>query len=334
MKRIILIISAFFLITAIYSIYSLFYSPNINKNVVITINKGYSVSKIFDELNNHGYLNPKELYLIISRMIIPKNKTINQGTIIIPPNTSNYKVFLGLYSGEFVYKKKITMPEGMTIAQYASIFKKTLDIDSVKFVQLANSPQITQKYNIPASTIEGYLFPNTYFIDYGKSEEEIIDFLFKQFEKVWETSYFGKTTPLEMSRHQVVTLASIVEAETPVLEERPRVAGVYINRLEKGMLLQADPTVQYALNKFSRLTYSDLNYDSPYNTYRYAGLPPSPINSPSKSSIDAVLNYEKHNFIYFVAKGDGSGLHNFARTYEEHLKNVSLYRNNIGRRNG
>lgn len=137
-----------------------------------------------------------------------------------------------------------------------------------------------------------------------------------------------------MSRHQVVTLASIVEAETPVLEERPRVAGVYINRLEKGMLLQADPTVQYALNKFSRLTYSDLNYDSPYNTYRYAGLPPSPINSPSKSSIDAVLNYEKHNFIYFVAKGDGSGLHNFARTYEEHLKNVSLYRKNIGRRNG
>ncbi|MEJ5245673.1 MAG: endolytic transglycosylase MltG [Bacteroidota bacterium] len=334
MKKFILIVLALLLITTIYFLYSLFYSPNKNESVVVKIDRGYSISKIIDELNKQDYLKPKEFYLIISRVVIPKNKTINQGTIIVPPNTSNFKLFFGLYTGEFVFKKKITMPEGMNIKQYASIFKKELDIDSAKFVHLANSSQIIQKYNIPATTLEGYLFPNTYFIDYGKSEEEIIDFLVNQFEKVWQKSFAGKALPLEMSRHQIITLASVVEAETPVSEERPKVAGVYINRLKKGMPLQADPTVQYALNKFSRLTYSDLNYENPYNTYKNIGLPPSPINSPSKSSIDAVVNYEKHNFIFFVAKGDGSGTHNFARNYDEHLKNVSLYRKNIGRKNG
>ncbi len=334
MKKIILIFFAILLITTIYIIYSLFYSPNINKSVVVKINKGYTVSKIFDELNKHRYLKHKELYLMISRVFIPKNKTINQGTIIIPPNTSNFKLFLGLYTGEFVFKKKITMPEGMNTAQYASIFQKELDIDSVKFAQLAHSSKIVQKFNIPAATVEGYLYPNTYFIDYGKSEEEMIVFLINQFENIWQNNFLGKSLPLDMNRHQVITLASIVEAETPVLEERPKVAGVYINRLAKGIPLQADPTVQYAINKFSRLTYSDLSYDSPYNTYKYVGLPPGPINSPSKSSIDAVLNYEKHDYLFFVAKGDGSGLHNFARTYEEHLKNVSLYRKKIGRKNG
>lgn len=334
MKKFILIVLALLLITTIYFLYSLFYSPNKNESVVVKIGRGYSVSKIIDELNKHDYLKPKEFYLIISRVVIPKNKTINQGTIIVQPNTSNFKLFFGLYTGEFVFKKKITMPEGMNIKQYASIFKKELDIDSAKFVNLTNSSNIIQKYNIPAATLEGYLFPNTYFIDYGKSEEEIIDFLVNQFEKVWQKSFSGKALPLEMSRHQVITLASVVEAETPVIEERPKVAGVYINRLKKSMPLQADPTVQYALNKFSRLTYSDLNYENPYNTYKNIGLPPSPINSPSKSSIDAVMNYEKHDFIFFVAKGDGSGTHNFARNYDEHLKNVSLYRKNIGRKNG
>jgi len=129
--------------------------------------------------------------------------------------------------------------------------------------------------------------------------------------------------------HQILTLASIIEAETPVISERKRVSGVFHNRLKKKMPLAADPTIQYALGTHKkRLLYSDLEVDSPYNTYKNAGLPPGPINSPSYSSIEAALTPEVHNYLFFVAKGDGSNTHNFAKNYDEHQNNRKIFNKN------
>jgi UPF0755 protein len=156
----------------------------------------------------------------------------------------------------------------------------------------------------------------------------LIERLYEEYQKFWNDERKRKASKIGFTPVEVSVLASIVEAETQKNEEKARVAGVYINRLNKGMLLQADPTVIFAVGDFSirRVLNRHLEIDSPYNTYKYPGLPPGPINIPSISSIDAVLNYEKHNYLYFCAKADFSGYHEFAVTLAQHEINAKKYR--------
>jgi UPF0755 protein len=173
------------------------------------------------------------------------------------------------------------------------------------------------------------LFPDTYNFYYNVTAGQVCDKLLKQFDKVWNDIVSKHKKDLNLNKHQILTLASIIEAETPVAKERPIVAGLYINRLRIGMKLDADPTVRYALkNKKKRLTYRDLKVNSPYNTYVHKGLPPGPICSPGKTAIEAVFNHKKHNYLYFVAKGDGSREHYFTGSYNQHLNNRRRYKYN------
>ena len=157
----------------------------------------------------------------------------------------------------------------------------------------------------------------------------------KEHNIFWNEERTQKLNALGLSQTEVSTLASIVEEETSKKDEKPVVAGLYLNRLRRGIPLQADPTVKFALQNFGlrRIYKKHLEYDSPYNTYLYAGLPPGPIRIPSKESIDAVLNYTKHNYIYMCAKEDFSGYHNFASSLDEHNKNAAKYRNALNKKN-
>lgn len=329
MKKFFIIFAIFIVLLIIYGYIVFFFSPNIEIEQKVRIEKGSSISKVIDIFNEKNYLKPKSLFLLSIKIFVPKEKYVKAGTYFIPPKINNYELLKGIFTGEYLYRKKITFPEGYTVYQYASILKRELGLDSAEFVMTAKSSELARKYDLPVDNFEGYLYPATYFIDYDAKPIDIIAELYEQFELIWQKHFVHQRPPMNLNKHEIITLASIVEAESPLLLERPRIAGVYINRLTREMPLQADPTVQYGLNKYSRLYFSDLNIETPYNTYKFIGLPPTPINSPSKSSIDAVFNYEKHNFLYFVSKGDGSGEHSFATNYNQHLSNVAKYRKNI-----
>ncbi|MCS7085599.1 MAG: endolytic transglycosylase MltG, partial [Bacteroidia bacterium] len=175
-------------------------------------------------------------------------------------------------------------------------------------------------YGIAPEFHVAFFFPDTYEFYWTITAGELIRFFKKQRDEFWTAERLEKAKAARLTPEQVVVLASIVEAETAQNAEKPTVAGVYINRLRRGEKLRADPTVIFALGNpnIRRVLYKHLKVDSPYNTYKYRGLPPGPINAPSAVSIDAVLNYEKHDYLFFCARSDFSGFHNFSRTYEEH----------------
>ncbi|MBI4370235.1 MAG: endolytic transglycosylase MltG [Elusimicrobia bacterium] len=205
-----------------------------------------------------------------------------------------------------VYSIKITIPEGWTINQIAQRLNEASVTDGEAFARIAY-----------ARRLEGYLYPTTYFLEPDSPPEEALEAMLKNFNQIWLESFSDKRAPRNMSMNQVITLASIVEREAMRPEEKPLIAGVFINRLNMGWRLEADPTVQYSLGSWkSRLTYKDTRINSPYNTYKIFGLPPGPIANPSSSSIAAVFEPLETDFMYFVARGDGS--HIFFKTLEEH----------------
>jgi UPF0755 protein len=185
---------------------------------------------------------------------------------------------------------------------------------------------------IDAKSLEGYLLPADYEWYERSSAEEVLKSLCYSFKNFFTDSLVERTSEIGFTVHEVLTLASIIKGETDKVDEMPRISGVYHNRLRIGMKLQADPTVQYLLkNGWRRLTYKDLEIDSPYNTYKYFGLPPGPINNPGRDAILAALYPEKNKYLYFVA--DGNGGHTFAETLAGHNKNVINYRKLIKERN-
>ncbi|MEL6917645.1 MAG: endolytic transglycosylase MltG, partial [Bacteroidota bacterium] len=183
-----------------------------------------------------------------------------------------------------------------------------------------------------ATKLAMYL-PNSYELFWNTSAEKFRDRMLTEYNRFWTDDRLKKAKSLGLSRKEVITLASVVHKETAKVDERPRVAGVYLNRLKKGILLQADPTVIYALKLHSgdfdkvikRVLYKDLELDSPYNTYKYSGLPPGPIAMPDISAIDAVLNAENHDYYYFVANVENFGYHKFAKTLAQHNRNKAQY---------
>jgi UPF0755 protein len=238
-----------------------------------------------------------------------------------------------LARGEVVIRR-FTIPEGLTVEQIADVLASRKVVSQERFLQVAAASHLADKY-LPQDVhlrqpLEGYLFPATYEYKRGVTEEEIVAMMFARFEQVWTPALQARAQEQQMTVHQVVTLASIVEKEAQVETERARIGGVYLNRLQIGMKLDADPAVRYAVSKApgEELTLKDLDVDSPYNSYRNAGLPPGPIASPGEASIRAALWPEKHDFWYFVARADGSGEHFFAATLAEQDANIEKAREN------
>lgn len=291
---------------------------------VFKVSKGMSFLQVVDSLESNGIIRSKILFRIAGKF---KNvdKNIKVGKYLIHDKMKNIDVLNCLITGKSALKINVTIPEGLTARMQAKIFARELGIDSARYVELVNDESYVKKQNIDASSLEGYLMPETYQFYWQPEEEEIIERILEQFWKIYNDTLKQRAKILGLTTNQVLTIASIIEGETRLDFEKPIIAGVYYNRLRKKMLLQADPTIQYVLEDGPRqLKYSDLQIESPYNTYRYIGLPPTPINNPGKTSIIAALYPAKHDYIYFVVSGDGG--HVFSRTYSEHQKAVNKYR--------
>lgn len=213
--------------------------------------------------------------------------------------------------------RRVTIPEGLASPQIGLLLQQNGLADSARFVALVHDRDFTRKLGIDAPSLEGYLFPQTYLFNRTSTEEEIIRRMVEEFDKVFTGPLYARLDSLKLTRHQALTLASIVEREAVAPQERALIAGVFLARLERDMLLESCPTVEYALGYHKEhLEAADLEIDSPYNTYLYPGLPPGPIANPGRASIQATLFPAKTDYLYFVARGDGT--HVFSRTNEQH----------------
>jgi UPF0755 protein len=226
-----------------------------------------------------------------------------------------------------VYVQPITFREGLTIRQMAALYESKGFGEAKAFIAAASRGELVAEIDPAATDLEGYLFPDTYSMPRKATAEQLIARMVAGFRKALTADIVDRAAARGLSVRQLVTLASIVEKETGAAEERPLVSAVYSNRLRLGMGLQCDPTVIYALERAGRfdgnLRREDLQFDSPYNTYRYAGLPPGPIASPGRASLDAAASPAAVPYVYFVSKNDGT--HAFAETLDEHNRNVQKY---------
>lgn len=311
-----------FLVTAAAggAAYFLFWAPAVPDNLrqrEFVIHRGMSVPQIADSLQSRKFITNRNRFIWADK-ILKWGKTLKAGKYLLQPGASNLALYKLFRSGKAV-QKQVTLPEGKTIADYAGILRRAMEIDSTTFVQLAGDTAFVRQLEVPAKNLEGYLYPNTYSFSWGVSASDIVRSIVQEFHRQVNDSLRRRAAEINMSLHQIVTLASIIEGEAVVDSERAIISAVYHNRLRQGILLQADPTIQYIVpGPPRRLLNRDLEIASPYNTYRYPGLPPGPVNNPGLASIRAALYPAKANYIYFVARGDGS--HTFSHTLEEHLR--------------
>ena len=289
--------------------------------------KETSVSGIVSTLSDSGVINhPYVFYAIMSLYHGLTGRTWYEGSLEIQPTISHARFLKMIFSGESGITINVVIPEGSDLRRIASILNKRLSIDSAQFMNSSFNDSLCISLGVKQTSMEGYCMPDTYNMYKKQAPEEILKKLAVIHRLFWNKQCSDLQIQSGFSKHEILTLASIIEAEASVASERERISGVYHNRLKRGMKLEADPTVQYAIGKRKRLFYSDLRIDNPYNTYRYAGLPPGPINCPGRESILAALQPEHHNFVFFVAKGDGSGEHIFTSNGVDHAKAVNAYR--------
>lgn len=221
----------------------------------------------------------------------------------------------------------LTIPEARTLDRLAGVIAHKMMADSLMLCKALTDSATCAKFGYTPETMICLFIPNTYDIYWNTPVEKLFERMKKESAKFWNLERMKKAEAMSMTPEQVMTLASIVDEETANNAEKPMVAGMYYNRLQAGMPLQADPTIKFALKRFDikRIYHGMLSVQSPYNTYQNTGLPPGPIKIPSVIGIDAVLNYSHHNYLYMCAKEDFSGTHNFAVTYDEHLSNAARY---------
>lgn len=221
----------------------------------------------------------------------------------------------------------LVIGEARTLPQLAGRLSKQIMADSTALLSALRNSELKAKYGYQRDSIIAMFVPNTYQVYWTITPEQLLERMNREYNAFWNRDREAKLVTTKLTKYQAMTLASIVYEETKNRGEMPKIAGVYINRLRKKMPLQACPTVKYAMGDFTltRILYKHLRYDSPFNTYRNAGLPPAPICIPSIAAIDAVLNYDKNNYLYFCAKPEFDGTHNFARTLREHNANSRRY---------
>ncbi len=244
------------------------------------------------------------------------DRDIRAGTYLLHRNASWSYVLDALRAGKGLVHI-VTIPEGFSLAQIESSLETKLGSTHDSIVAAGRDTGLLHSLDLSTPTLEGYLFPDTYVFPDGTTPRAAVAAMVRRFEQIWKPEWTARLDTIHLSRNDVITLASLVEKEARVPEERPVIAAVYLNRLREGVLLQADPTVQYALGKHvARVFYKDLEVDSPYNTYKHKGLPPGPIASPGKPSIEAALYPANVPYKYFVAFPDGH--HEFRKDLAAH----------------
>jgi UPF0755 protein len=307
-------------------LYFVLWEPNtfVPSPKVIPISRGETFAQAVDALAAAGLIGHPALFKLGGKVFGYAGK-IKVGKYSFTSGVSNREILYAISTATSTANPAVTVFEGLRGTHIARILKREVGIDSAKFAQLLNDTSLIHLDHHGASSLEGFLMPETYEFYWQVDEKEIVHEMLSEFRRFFVDSLQRRARQMKMTLREVLTMASIVEGETILDAERPIVAGLYYNRLRRRMRLEADPTIQYVIpDGPRRLLYIDLKMKSPYNTYQNYGLPPGPINNPGRKSILAALYPERHNYLYFVA--DGTGGHRFAKTFDEHLKNVRSYR--------
>ena len=281
----------------------------------VTIPPGASMRVAAESLARADVVGSARLFRAYAKLR-KSDRGIKAGTYVIRKDASWGSVLSALREGRGLVTT-VLIPEGFTLAQIEPVLVARLGVELDSVRAAVTDTALLHRLDIPTATVEGYLFPDTYHFPPGTSAREAVAAMIRRFEQRWKAEWTARLDTMAFSRHDLLTLASIVEREAKKAEERPVIASVYWNRLRRGMLLQADPTVQYALPQYqSRLLNRHLTVNSPYNTYVHKGLPPGPIGAPGSASIEASLYPAVVPFLYFVAYPDGH--HEFRVTLAEH----------------
>jgi UPF0755 protein len=297
--------------------------------VTVAVEPGMSTRDVAALLKSHGVIRNELVFRALARVMRADGR-IQSGEYCFEPGVSAYDALESLVEGRVVYHP-LTIREGLALSDIAALVEEKGFGSAEAFREASRDKSFAPAY-VPAEyldsakePLEGYLFPDTYYIRKGMSERELVAMMVRRLTEVFTEDLRGKAARVGLTPHEAATLASIVEREAQEPSERPIIAAVYLNRLKIGMKLDADPTVLYALGKPPDATvlWKDLEVDSPYNTYRNPGLPPGPIGNFGKASLEAVLAPEDVDYLYFVAKNDGT--HAFARTLSEHNANRARY---------
>jgi len=328
------IIFFFFLLIAVasagYFFYDAVYATNVwtenNEKVYIYINNDDDFEDVKKELYTKGLIiHRKNFELVAEYKKYPEN--IKPGRYSITSGLSNNEL-IGLLRSGNQEPVKLKFNNIRLKEDLASRIGQQISIDEQVFLEKLNDSNYTKSMGFSNETIKCMFLPNTYFINWNTNSEQFLSRMNYEYKQFWTEEKVAKAAEHELTPIEVSILASIIDKETQKNDEKARIAGVYLNRLKNGWRLQADPTLIYALGDFNikRVLNVYKEIDSPYNTYKYLGLPPGPICIPSLSSINAVLNAEDHSYFFFCAKPDYSGYHNFAKYSKQHIKNANEYR--------
>lgn len=319
-----------------YTVYSSIFAPNTafeNEKAYLFVNSEANfdqvmedIAPLLDDVNSFVAVAKRKGY---TSNVKPGHYTIEKGM-------NNNEIINSIRSKNLPVKVSFNNQE--RLENLAGRVSQQLEVDSLSLLNVMKDPAFLKEQGLNDQTALTMYLPNSYELFWNSTAEEFRDRMLKEYNRFWNDERIAKARALKLSRSEVYTIASIVQKETAKVDERPRVAGVYLNRVRKGIKLDADPTVIYAVKsvandwdmEIKRVLYKDLKTSSPYNTYRNAGIPPGPIYMPDISSIDAVLNAEKHGYYYFVANVERFGYHKFAKTLTQHNANSAAYRRWIG----
>lgn len=337
-KKILLFIAGLllcFLVFMSYMAYNYFYAPNVKiaKTEFLYIPTGSNIDDVFKLLEDKNIIVDMNTFLRAAKIM--KYSKAKSGRYEITDGMNNKSLVSMLRSGNQAAVRVTLAGNIRSNSKIASIASKYIEPDSISILQMLNDNDFLGKFGFNSQTVLGMFIPNTYEVYWNSSAEEFAERMYREYEKFWNDARKSKLQQTGLTQIEVITMASIVNEETNIIDEMATIAGVYVNRIHSGMALQADPTVKFALGDFSirRVLDRHTEYDSPYNTYNYKGLPPAPICMPSIAAIDAVLNYEHHDYYYFCAKDDFSGRHSFEKTLAQHNLNANSYHKALNRRN-
>ncbi len=316
-----------------FRFYKTYFAPNVSESdKYLYVKTGGTLEEVLKEIESNKLLRDTRSF----------SDAAEKMDLALSLKPGRYKLTAGMNNRTLINKVKAGNQDPVNLKfqnirrkeDFSGYLAKNLEPDSLSFIKLLDSANFVEKHGFTTENIYTMFIPNTYEMYWNTSALDFFDKMKKEYDKFWNAERLQKAEALKMNPIQVTILASIVDAEAIYNNEMPTIAGLYLNRLNKGILLQADPTVIFANGDFSvkRVTYDLLKRESKYNTYKYAGLPPGPIMMPSIKAIDAVLNKEDNNYIYMCAKEDFSGYHNFAVTKQEHEINAKKYRDALNQR--
>ena len=336
-KTVLALIASLLVCCVGYYAYLMYLNPNIKvedgDSEFLYVERDDTFEDVLAKLSECSCLRNKETFRQLA-ILEGYDKHIVPGRYALRNNMHNKRLLRNLQRG-YQTPTKITFNNIRTKEQLAQKLSEQLMTDSTEIITLLNNKEYLQTLGLTPDNAVSIFIPNTYEVYWTISAEDLMERMQKEYERFWTKKRRKQAEETGLTRFEISTLASIVEEESNIADEKSTIAGLYINRLHRNIPLQADPTVRFALNDFTikRVLREHLKTESPYNTYLNCGLPPGPIRIPSIADIDAVLNYERHNYLYMCAKEDLSGRHAFASSFSEHQKNAVRYRKSLNKLN-